>query len=164
MVGKTMFAFCLDKQPLLTRCSLFQRNKARSTTWKWLEFRQRERLSKRMGAMVTSWSAPSSSKISSSSLRKRTCFEEQLQGQHLKKPVRMWIAVSGSFSTYCMMQYESCWWYIPTHLGLWRGMRALTRNWRCSFLSGMAKPLMMLPKISNSSPIPLCRSVSYSKR
>lgn len=34
----------------------------------------------------------------------------------------------------------------------------------CSFFSGRAKPLMMDPKISSSSPMPLWRSVSYTKR
>ena len=43
---------------------------------------------------------------------------------------------------------------------LCRGMSTLTRNCLCSALSGSAKPLIMLPRISNSSPTPLKCSVS----
>ena len=36
-------------------------------------------------------------------------------------------------------------------LGLWRGMRALWRKRRCSFLRGTANPLIIDPKISSIS-------------
>lgn len=40
-------------------------------------------------------------------------------------------------------------------------MSERVRKVLCSSFSGRAKPLMMDPRISRSSAIPLCRSVSY---
>ena len=39
MTGRTILALRRDRQPLLTRCSLFHKNSALSTTWKWSESR-----------------------------------------------------------------------------------------------------------------------------
>ena len=42
------------------------------------------------------------------------------------------------------------------------GISTLVRNNLCSSLSGKAKPLMIEPRISSNSAIPLKRSVSYT--
>ena len=45
-------------------------------------------------------------------------------------------------------------------LTLCNGINTLVKNSLCSSLSGSAKPLMIDPKISSSSAMPLKRSVS----
>jgi hypothetical protein len=97
--------------------------------------------------------------------------------------------VSGSFSTYWEIQYESWGWYRATPRGLWRGINAFSKNIICSFFKGMAKPFIIYrrefkkkdgnkmigikavkkhaitdPNISRSSPTPLCLPVSYINR
>ena len=133
MMGRTSWALRRERHPLLTRCSLFQRKRALSNTWKWSESRQRAKFVKSALLTLARWSIPKSSRISSNSFRNRTCFPLQLQGQHLKNPLRIGTAVSASFSAYWMIQYASCRWYsTPTHLGLCKGIKALTRNCKCS--------------------------------
>ena len=50
--------------------------------------------------------------------------------------------------------------YINLIFTLCRGIRTLTRNCLCSAFKGRAKPLMIDPRISRSSPTPLKCSVS----
>lgn len=67
---------------------------------------------------------------------------------------------AASFSKNCTMQYASCGWYMLKLLALWSGMRTLVKNNLCSSFKGRAKPLIIDPKISSNSAIPLNRSVS----
>lgn len=65
-----------------------------------------------------------------------------------------------SFSKNWTTQYASCGWYKPSDLTLWRGTRTRVKKILCSSFSGKANPLIILPRISNSSATPLCLSVS----
>lgn len=133
-------------------------------TWKCELFRQRLICLKRGTMHRWNSAACVASKTSSSSPRNKTSFWLFVTGQYLMRPLITVSASLKSFSTNWIIQYESCWWYIETHLGLCRGIKARTRNILCSSLRGKAKPLMMLPKISRSSATPLCFSVSKMKR
>ena len=68
---------------------------------------------------------------------------------------------AASFSRNCTMQYASCGWYMLKLLTLWRGINTLVRNNLCSSLRGSANPLIIEPRISKSSAMPLNLSVSY---
>ena len=65
-----------------------------------------------------------------------------------------------SFSRNCTIQYANCGWYMLRLLTLCIGIKTLVKNSLCSSFRGNAKPLMMDPRISNNSAIPLNRSVS----
>jgi hypothetical protein len=66
-----------------------------------------------------------------------------------------------SFSKNCTIQYANCGWYMLRLFTLCIGRRTRVKNSLCSSLRGKAKPLMIEPRISSNSAIPLWRSVSY---
>ena len=68
---------------------------------------------------------------------------------------------AASFSKNWTMQYANCGWYMLRLLTLCNGMSTLVRNSLCSSFNGSAKPLIMDPRISRSSAMPLNLSVSY---
>lgn len=67
---------------------------------------------------------------------------------------------AASFSRNCTIQYASCGWYMLRLLTLCIGNKTRVKNSLCSSLSGNAKPLIIEPRISSNSAIPLNRSVS----
>ena len=67
---------------------------------------------------------------------------------------------AASFSKNCTIQYASWGWYMLRLFTLCRGINTRVRNNLCSSFNGRAKPLIIDPRISNSSAIPLNRSVS----
>mmetsp|Transcript_23012 Transcript_23012/g.65868 ORF Transcript_23012/g.65868 Transcript_23012/m.65868 type:complete len:219 (+) Transcript_23012:451-1107(+) len=146
-----------------TMYSLFHRKRARSATWKCGDSMQRDTCAKSGAITAANSRASTISNTSSSSFSSSTSFGECVHGQNLRIASRTGLASFGSFSTNCETQYESCWWYMPMKRTLWSGSSARCRKSMCSSLSGSAKPLMIEPRISRSSAMPLCRSVSYTK-
>lgn len=150
-------------------CSKYQQMKSKqsmktTSTWKCELFRHRA-IWRNRGTMHR-WNSGSwvASNTSSNSLRNMTSFELFVTGQYFNNPLMTVSASLQSFSTNCVMQYDNCWWYIARHFGLCKGINARTRNNLCSSFRGRANPLMILPKISKSSAIPLCFSVSNINR
>ena len=89
-------------------------------------------------------------------LFKRQSGSSQIRGQRRTSSVK-----AASFSRNCTMQYANCGWYMLKLLTLWRGINTLVRKSLCSSLRGSANPLMIEPRISKSSAMPLNLSVSY---
>ena len=156
-IGRISSRFCAMSE---TMYSLFHRKSARSATWKWgepMHFAMCLNSGLSTSTNSVCWII---SRISSTSLRKSTSFGEYVSGQKPRMLSSTCFASFGSFSTNWVTQYESCWWYIPTYRTLCKGSSARIRNCLCSSFSGSAKPLMIEPRISNSSAMPLWRSVS----
>ena len=67
---------------------------------------------------------------------------------------------AASFSKNWTIQYANCGWYMLRPLTLCIGRRTRVRNSLCSSFNGRAKPLIIEPRISRSSAMPLNLSVS----
>ena len=83
-------------------------------TWKCGDSMQRAICAKSGAMTLTNSGAAIISRISSTSLRKSTSLGECVHGQNLRIASSTGLASFGSFSTNCVTQYESCWWYMPT--------------------------------------------------
>lgn len=129
-------------------------------TWKCELFRQCAIL--RNSGTMHFWNSAISvnSSTSSNSPRNIISFWLFVTGQYFSRPLITVPASFGSFSMNCIIQYVNCGRYTPTVFGLWRGTNAFHRNNLCSSFNGFANPLITLPNTSNSSAIPLWRSVS----
>lgn len=138
-----------------TMYSLFQYNSARSATWKcWLLMQRANCWNK--GTWIF-WNSAGSitSSTSSISLKNITSLGELTFGQYLRSPRTTSSASVESFSRNWTTQYANWGWYIDRLLTLCKGMRTRIRKVLCSSFRGKAKPLIMDPRISSSSAIPL---------
>lgn len=156
-MGRTMARLSHIK---FTKYSLFQYKSARSATWKCWLLIHRANCVKRATWIFWNSFGSVTSRISSTSFRNMTSFGELTLGQYLRSPIMTSSASKGSFSRNWTTQYASWGWYKERLLTLCSGMRTRLRKILCSTLSGTTKPLMMEPRISRSSAMPLCRSVS----
>lgn len=83
------------------------------------------------------------------------------QSRYGRKRARTTSSVNAaSFSRNCTMQYASWGWYMLSPLTLCIGISTRVRKSLCSSFKGSANPLMMEPRISSNSAIPLNLSVS----